>query len=371
MASNASKSDSPPAQETARDTTSGPNPSRGDAALQQAMIRKLPIRLSGSAELFLPAVPGLVDHYVRGFASAWDALGRPFGPAEIEHFRQALSKMLKDAFEESPYSSVCVMYATDPYPQTTITWRVGIRHSTIEDEYAEWIAQRTPPLFGQYPDAKVTNLAGSLGAPREFAVLDVGAGTGRNTIPLSKAGFRADAVELTASLAKILREDAARQNLPIHVYEGSILDPTIAVPQNHYSLMILAEVVSHFRDIRQLKELFEAAARVLVPGGLLLFSAFLAAPGYEPDDVARAMSQVMWCSIFTRRELHEAAAGLPFELLSDESTREYEQAHLPAGQWPPTGWYEEWTAGQDLFDLPTGQCPMEMRWMTYRKRPTG
>jgi len=343
-------------------------PSAQPLALHQAMIRKLPIRLIGQAELYFPAVPGFADHYVRGLGAAWEALGRPFNPDEIDRFRQSLRKMLEEAFERSPYSSVCVAYQTDPHPKKTISWRMGIHQSTIADEYADWIATRTPPLFGHHPDAKVMDLAHSLGTPSSHAILDVGAGTGRNTIPLSKEGFRTDAVEFAPSLAQILRDDVEKQDLPIRVYEGDILDPALPVPHTHYDMMLLAEVVSHFRDTRQLRRLFETADRLLVPGGLLLFSAFLAAPDYEPDDVARSMSQVMWCSMFTRRELQDATAGLPFDLVSDESTRTYEKTHLPAERWPPTGWYEEWTAGQDVFDLPAGQNPLEMRWMTYRKR---
>lgn len=321
----------------------------------------------GQAELYFPAVPGFADHYVRGLGAAWEALGRPFNTEELESFRQSLKQMLREALERSPYSSVCVVYQTDPHPKKTISWQMGIRQSTIADEYADWIATRTPPLFGHHPDAKVMDLAQSLGTPSAHAVLDVGAGTGRNTIPLSKAGFRTDAVEFTPSLAQILRDEVEKQSLPIRVYEGDILDPSLPVPRTHYHMMLLAEVVSHFRDTTQLRRLFEAADRLLVPGGLLLFSAFLASPDYEPDDEARAMSQVMWCSMFTRRELHEAAAGLPFDLVSDESTPKYEKAHLPADRWPPTGWYEEWTAGQDVFDLPASKNPLEMRWMTYRR----
>ncbi|MBN1610285.1 MAG: hypothetical protein JW940_26895 [Polyangiaceae bacterium] len=61
------------------------------------------------------------------------------------------------------------------------------------------------------------------------------------------------------------------------------------------------------------------------------------------------------------RELQEAASGLPFESMGDESAREYEKSRQPADQWPPTGRYEACTAGQDLFDLPAGKCPTELR----------
>jgi SAM-dependent methyltransferase len=339
------------------------------SVLRQAIIRKLPNRLTAKAEILLPAVPGLVDHYVQGLGATWAALGRHFAPTELDYLRQVLGDHLKQAFESSPYSRVLVTYETDPPPKTSLTWQISVSHSTIEAEYAQWVAQRTPPLFGHYPDAKVMDLARSLGTPSEVTVLDVGAGTGRNTIPLAKEGFQTDAVELAPALANVLREEVEKAKLPVRVFEGNILDPEIPVPAGHYKLVLLAEVVaSHFRNAQQIKVLFEAANRMLVPGGLLLFSAFIALDGYKPDETAKSMSQVMWCCIFTRREIQEAAAGLPFDSVSDESTLEYEKSHLPAENWPPTGWYEAWTAGQDLFDLPVSKSPMEMRWVAYRKR---
>ena len=63
-----------------------------------------------------------------------------------------------------------------------------------------------------------------------------------------------------------------------------------------------------------------------------------------------------------------AVAGLPLEFVADESVYEYEKAHLPDGAWPPTGWYAGWVTGLDVFDVPPEQCPIELRWLTYRKR---
>ncbi len=339
------------------------------SVLRQAMIRKLPNRLTAKAEILLPAVPGMADYYVQGLGATWAALGRHFTTAELDYLRQVLGDTLKQAFDASPYSRVAVAYETDPPPKTSLTWHMSIRHSTIESEYAEWVAMREPPLFGHYPDAKVMGLAHSLGIPGEVTVLDVGAGTGRNTLPLAREGFQTDAVELAPALANVLREEVAKESLSVRVFEGNILDPELPAPQSHYNLVLLAEVVaSHFRTTQQVRELFEAANRLLAPGGVLLFSVFIAMDGYKPDETVKAMSQVMWCCIFTRREIQEAASDLPFESVSDESTLEYEKEHLAAEQWPPTGWYEAWTAGQDLFDLPVSKSPMEMRWIAYRKK---
>ena len=179
------------------------------SVLRQAIIRKLPNRLTAKAEILLPAVPGLVDHYVQGLGATWAALGRNFTPAELDYLRQVLGDTLKQAFDASPYSRVLVAYETDSPPKTSLTWHISIRHSTIESEYADWVAVRTPPLFGHYPDAKVMDLARSLGTPSEVTVLDVGAGTGRNALPLAREGFQTDAVELAPALAEVLRAEVA------------------------------------------------------------------------------------------------------------------------------------------------------------------
>ena len=131
--------------------------------------------------------------------------------------------------------------------------------------------------------------------------------------------------------------------------------------------MVLAEVVSDFRTTRELRGVFELAADCLAPGGQLLFNTFLARPGYTPDNTARELGQQCNTMIFTRDELTSAAADLPFELIADDSAYEYEQAHLPKGAWPPTGWFAGWASGLDVFDVPREQSPIELRWLVYRK----
>jgi SAM-dependent methyltransferase len=346
-----------------------PNRETNVSVLKQAMVKRLPRRVSASGQMVLPAAPSLLDHYTENLQRYFATLGRVFTKEETEHMRGLLEKKLKEAFTASPYARVIVSYETDAPPKTSLTYRVTVNVSTIGDEYETWVKTRTPPFFGALPDAKVMDLARSLGQPDQVAVLDIGAGTGRNTLPLAREGFRIDAIELTPALANILRADVAKENLSATVYEADALAGAVALPERHYGLVFLSEVIaSHIRNTEQLRALFEGAADALRDGGYLLFNAFLPKDGYKPDSVARELSQVFWCNLFTRGELSAALQGLPFALVSDESAAVYEQEHLPAEAWPPTGWYADWAAGLDLFDVPRENVPMELRWLVYQRR---
>jgi len=337
--------------------------------LRKAVLRRLPQRLSATAQYRVPPAPSLLEHYVQLFNDVWLGVGRVFSEDDLEQFRVALRANLQEAWSASPYSRVLVSFETDAPPKTSLSWRINVEPLTIADEYEHWVKTRTPPLFGKHPDAKIFDLARSLGAPAEVPILDIGAGTGRNTLPLARAGYPTDAVELAPALAALLREDAAKEGLPVRVLEANLFEPSLGVEPGQYRVLLLAEVVaSHFRTLGELRGLFQIAAKLLPTGGLLVFSAFLCSDGYKPDDLAREMSQVLWCNLFTRRELQDALADEPLQLVSDESVLAFEKAHLPADEWPPTGWFEAWTGGQDLFDLPAGKPPMELRWLVYRKR---
>jgi len=336
--------------------------------LKQAMLRRLPRRLGGKGEMALPAVPALLEHYVKIFDQLWESMGRKFTAAELDEFRQSLSARLEQAFAASSSAKVVVSYECDPPPKTSLTWKVVALAASFEDEYQHWVETRPAPLFGSHPDAKAMDVARSLGAPAEVTVLDIGAGTGRNSLPLAREGFVVDALEPATALTKLLRAEVEREGVQLGIVEGNILDPALQLPRERYRLLLLSEVVaSHFRTVEQIRQLFEAAARLLEPGGLLVFNAFLSDGGYKPDDIARQLSQVLWCVLFTRRDLEVAAQGLPFERQADESAADYEREHLPEGQFPSTGWYEGWSAGQDLFDLPADRAPVELRWLVYRK----
>ena len=41
---------------------------------------------------------------------------------------------------------------------------------------------------------------------------------------------------------------------------------------------------------------------------------------------------------------------------------------LPPEAWPPTSWFESWALGSNLFDVPTGSSPFELRWLLCQRQ---
>ncbi|MFT3772980.1 MAG: methyltransferase domain-containing protein [Minicystis sp.] len=343
-------------------------------ALRASLLRQIENRYVAEGQLALPAVPALRDHYLALLADHAANLARPLDPSQRASLQTLLGQKLEEAYAAAPQSSVVVRYRVERLSAAPIMFTITSAKRTLADEYDDWVSSRNGSLFGKHPDAKVMDLARALGEATPVRVLDVGAGTGRNTLPLARAGCRTVAVEIAPSLADVLADELDRVGrdhkgtLDVQVVCGDILDEALAVPLAPFDLVVVAEVVPHLRNEVELRRLFTRLAGLAREGGLLLVSVFLAADAYRPDELARQVAQVQWSSFFTRDELAAALADLPWENVSDEPVLAYERAHLPPTAWPPTSWFESWASGTDAFGTARGEAPMDLRWLVYRKR---
>jgi SAM-dependent methyltransferase len=341
-----------------------PSPLDDPTQFKDSMNQRFFRRSAVKGEISLPAVPGLIDEYVRLCAGIFAGVGREFSDDELAHLRSVLEGQVATAYSASPRSTIVITY--NAAVGASLHYEVNPRWWTVEAAYEEWISTRQPPLFGTEPDARVWALANEAADPRTYRILDIGSGTGRNALALARRGHPVDVVEMTPTFASMIRSDAQRESLDVCVMNRDVFTANDDL-RHDYQLILLSEVVSDFRTTQQLRSLFELAAQCLAPGGRLVFNTFLPRGGYTLDQATREFGQQMYTSIFTWDEMSTAAAELPLELVADDSVYDYEQEHLPPGAWPPTSWYADWVSGLDVFTIEREKCPIEMRWLVYGK----
>ncbi len=335
-----------------------------EESVRKGLLQRVLRRTVTKGEIVFPAVPGLVDDYVNVCNETFLALGVEYSDEDLAHLRGVLEAQMAESYKSSSRSDIVVTYESGQGLSASYTVRPS--WVSVDQAYNNWVATREPPLFGTEPDARVWALASEASDPTTFPVLDIGAGTGRNSLALARRGHPVDAVEMTAKFAETIRKDAAEQFLKVNVIEREV-SASKGDLRDDYELILLSEVVSDFRTVDQVRGIFALAANRLAPGGRLVFNVFLPRGNYVPDAAAREFGQQAYTSIFTREELADAVEGLPLVLTSDESVYDYEKANQPAESWPPTSWYENWTRGLDVFDAAPDDRPIDMRWLVYRK----
>ena len=338
-------------------------PRAADAALLASLDR----RIRSEGEISFPAAPALLDLYMRRLASLFASTGKRFSRAELSALRSLLEPRLRDGFEQSPHCRIHVKWQPEDPPGTGVDYRIWLVTGTLEAEYDVWASSREPPFFGAHPDAKLLHLVQALKNPGRQRILDIGAGTGRNTLALARAGYAVHALETTPAFCSTLRGVARAEHLPIEVIEANVLAPELVLGRARYSLILCSEVTGHFRGTADLRRLFERAARWTRKGGSLLVNAFIASQGFEPSSLAREFSQIAWSTVYTQKDLAQALRGLPFSQVSNEPAFAYEKAHQPSEGWPPTSWFENWSRGFNCYQVKQGLPPMELRWLHYRK----
>lgn len=332
--------------------------------LRAAVTRRVHRKMVAEGQITLPAAPAMLDEYVTMCQTLFAGLGIRYTAEESLQLRAALRSELDKAFKASSRSNIVIAFDA-PYG-VMLNYRIKPTWTTIGGEYDYWVSAREGPLFGAEPDARVWALAGEAADPRTHRVLDIGAGTGRNSLALARRGHPVDAVEMAAKFAEIIRSEAERDSLDIRVIQSDVFT-ALEGNDDKYQLIVASEVVPDFRTTRELRGLFELAVEALAPGGRLILNTFLTLPGYTPDDAARELGQQFNSTFFTPDELTEALDRLPLRLVADDPVHEYEKAHLPDGAWPPTAWFDGWSRGLDIFDVEPQDSPIELRWLVYQK----
>lgn len=350
--------------------------------LRNAVANRFDKLLEIEGSVTFKAIPSLAEHYAEIMQGVWRSLSKLPTLEEMKFFTDSLREELQAAFDESPHSKVVVSYKSNPPPLHNLTFTITIEVATMQSEYADWVANREGALFGEWPDQMVMETARVIANDRRdsiLRILDIGAGTGRNALPLARLGHHVEAVEISTDLSQILADKTHEEGLDVDVFEGDIFEfagDIVAFKGDktdyHLDFVFLSEVMTHFSTPNQIRRIFELSEKILKVGGILLFNVFVAKIGYNPSDLLFEASEVAWGRVFTLEDIRNATgyrvgAGSCWEFVAQESCLQYEKDNTPPEHWPPTAWYEGWCRGQDVLDLPPNRIPFELRWLTFRK----
>ncbi|MBS0630436.1 MAG: class I SAM-dependent methyltransferase [Verrucomicrobia bacterium] len=144
--------------------------------------------------------------------------------------------------------------------------------SSVQAHYDQLLGPVYTWMAGGWNAALARNCAllDSLGLatwPRGTAV-DLGCGSGFQTIPLADAGFDVLALDLCASLLAELRTRAGARS--IHTVQGDLLNFPAHLTGNAALIVCMGDTLTHLPSVGAVAALIHCAAACLAPGGRLV-----------------------------------------------------------------------------------------------------
>jgi len=120
-------------------------------------------------------------------------------------------------------------------------------------------------------------------APRGLAV-DLGAGSGFQSIPLAELGFSVVAVDFCAALLSELSDRA--KHLPIRTVHDDILNFSKYVDEQAQVIVCMGDTLTHLESLSSVQSLLLSVERALVKGGKLILT-FRDYVSVEPNGTQR------------------------------------------------------------------------------------
>lgn len=140
---------------------------------------------------------------------------------------------------------------------------------SIAEHYELHLAEHYSWLFGGLPDRVAENRAlfeeMKLQPAGTKKALDVGSGSGFQTLPLAQLGFHVTAVDLSQRLLAELASHAA--GLPVTTVHDDILRWIGSEPTGYELAVCMGDTLTHLVHFGDVQRLFREVHRLLVPGG--------------------------------------------------------------------------------------------------------
>ena len=98
--------------------------------------------------------------------------------------------------------------------------------------------------------------------------VDLGAGSGFQSIPLAQSGFKVIAIDLSHDLLMELKAHA--EELSIVTIEDNLLNFTAHIPRNIELIVCMGDTLTHLQSLEEVLTLIENACQTLEDNGLLI-----------------------------------------------------------------------------------------------------
>lgn len=147
--------------------------------------------------------------------------------------------------------------------------------TSVELHYESHLAEHYSWLFGGLPERVRENRALfeslGLGTKTKERALDVGAGSGFQSIPLAQLGYAVTAVDLSAKLLSELKTNGG--DLPIETVRKDILELIPQMPASAFAVCVcMGDTLTHLPSFGDVQRLLREAHRVLQPGGTFVIA---------------------------------------------------------------------------------------------------
>lgn len=146
----------------------------------------------------------------------------------------------------------------------------SITFKSIPPNTYDWPYEINNNYNGVNPDAQIIKTTQKYFPIKTVFIADIGAGDGRNTLPLAKLGYNIDAFEISKAGRELIQKKA--KNLPnLNIFSTDILKEPI---KKIYDEIFLSHVTQHF-DSKEMKKAFSNLSSGLKKSGIIIFDALI------------------------------------------------------------------------------------------------
>lgn len=186
--------------------------------------------------------------------------------------------------------------------------KVRLYSSAVGYDLAAAGYDKKSAYLNSFEQGKVLTL---LGEVKDKIMLDVGAGTGRLSVPLANFGAKVTALDVSPAMLKILQQ----KNRHVMTIVGEA--ESLPFPNDSFDVVVAAFLIVHLKNPQRF---FDEVYRVLKNGGIFLVTNI---NQKDPPSISTKAGPIIIESFYHRPEhLRELLGELAFTIVREEKVKE-------------------------------------------------